>query len=851
MKRILKIVRKIVVISIVTILLLAGLAIALSSIYEDEVKAYVISKIDDKFSADINVDKIELNFWRKFPMASLRFQNISIKDSHLKENPPIFMARDLYLQFDIYDLVNHKYILRKAEAKGGKIDLLIYKSGKNNFDLFKENSDTSDFFFSMEDFKLVDIDFSYENQSNLQSYNIAIEELKLPFQMTAEGFECGVKGEFSISSYRSEGVEIIKQRRLKINAGLNYNNNQQKLVFSQSSFNVEGVELSLKGSFLIADNITANLQIEAQEVDLNLLKPLLPQSVALILDEYSVLGILNFKASLIGELGGKSMPAIDAYFEMKKASFSSSEKALNLKNVSFDGSFSNGNGRTLESSVLRINSFTGEIDSEKFSGTGIIRNFKNAQLSANITSTINMAALKKIAHLDALDVFDGNMAAQVKISFAFSHFLENAKLINYDYKGKIKFTNAKIKLKTQKVEYSKIYGDVSFNKSQVSTGLSLVVLGTKMKLNANVSNYLNLVFPINNLPYNVRADLVGDNITYDNLMKIIEIESDGQASNPWIANLAFKVNKFSWDDAEFSNFKGIFSYRDNQWSLGNCSAGFNGGFLSGNIHFKPINQNSEFTFRGNYQQLKIKDVFVAFHNFDQSTLTSNNISGDATGSFSGKMIFDAQSNLIPSSLQFQSNITIENGRLLGVKELNALSDYTKIDDFSDIKFSTLSNIITIVNQKIIIPKMHISSNKIDMDVFGNHNFENEYDYHFEILLSDILGRKIQKTQENEFGIIEDDGYGKTKIFLNLYGKGEEFTIKYDKKEASNKIKEDVKQEGTELKNVIKEEFINAHRDSLRQAKKAAKEAEKQKLLDQENGKFIIEWDEGDTTDDNF
>jgi len=266
------------------------------------------------------------------------------------------------------------------------------------------------------------------------------------------------------------------------------------------------------------------------------------------------------------------------------------------------------------------------------------------------------------------------------------------------------------------------------------------------------------------------------------------------------------------------------------------------------MHYRPIEKNSEFSFRGNYQKLKINDVFSSFQNFGQATLTSNNIFGDATGSFSGKMIFDYQSNLIPSSLQLQSNITIENGRLLGVKELNALSDYTKIDDFSDIKFSTLSNNITIVNQKIIIPKMHISSDKMDMDVFGTHNFENEYNYHFEILLSDIMGRKIEKTQENEFGIIEDDGYGKTKIFLNLYGKGEEFTVKYDKKEASKKIKEDVKQEGTELKNIIKEEFTNARRDSLRQAKKAAKAAAKQKLIDQENGKFIIEWDEGDSTD---
>jgi len=850
MKKVLKILRKIFVVSIVVFLLLIGLAIGLSSIYEDEVKAFVISKIDEKFSADINVDNIELNFWRKFPNASLRFQNISIKDSHLAENPPIFLARDLFLQFDIYDLLNHKYILRKVEAKGGKIDVLIYKSGKNNFDLFKkEESDSTNFFFSMEDFRLVDIDFSYENQSTLQSYNIDLEDIKLPLQMTSEGFDCGIKGGLSITSYRSEGVEIISHRALRVNAGLTFNEAQKKLVFTQSSFNIQGVELTLKGFFELTTTTTTNLLIEAQNVDITQLKPLLPSDAISYLDKYSVSGILNFRTSVVGELGGKTMPAIDAFFSVEKASFSNKEAKLSLKNLSFAGTFTNGRNKSLESSILEITTFTGILNSEKFNGEATIKNFINAKIIANFNSNINMAALKKIAHLKTFDIFQGEMATQFILSLHFNHLLNNPELTYFDYKGKIKFKDAKIKLKAQKVDFSEINGNISFDKNQVSLGaISLVALGSKLHIKAKIVNYLNMVIPLNSKPYFVNADLVGDNISYNHLMQIIEIESDGEPSNPWIAHLNFAVKHFAWEDAVFNDFRGNFAYQDNQWSIKNTSAGFEGGTFGGNISYRPINKNSEFTFNGIYQKLNITKVFSDFNNFNQTTLTSENISGYASGSFSGKMAFDAKSNFIPSSLQLQSNITIENGRIMKVKELNALSDYTKIDDFSDIKFSTLSNNITIANQKIIIPKMHISSDKIDMDVFGTHNFENEYNYHFDILLADILGKKIHKAEENEFGIIEDDGYGKTRIFLNLVGNSEDFEVNYDKKEASNKVKEDINQEGVELKNIIKHEFINARRDSLRRAKKAAKQVEKQKLLDQENGKFIIEWDENDTTD---
>jgi len=575
----------------------------------------------------------------------------------------------------------------------------------------------------------------------------------------------------------------------------------------------------------------------------------LPISAISYLEEYSIGGILNFSATISGELGGKRMPKIVADFSVNKASMSSTAAGLNLNNLAFKGVFSNGRKRSLESSSLKITSFKGVLNSEEFSGGMMVKDFKNAGISANFNSNLDMEALKKIARLEAFEVFEGRMNTKIKISLRFNHFLDNPRLVNYEYKGKLQFKEAKIKLKAQKVTFSEINGSLSFDKNQISTeGISLMVLGTKLRTKAKVYNYLNMVYPVNSLPYRVEADIVGDNLSYKNLMQIIEIESDGEESNPWIANLYFAVKRFLWEDAVFTNFRGEFAYANELWSIRNSTAGFSGGKILGSINYRPINQNSEFSFNGSYQLLNITKVFQTFHDFNQSTLTSANISGYATGSFSGKMIFDNKSELISPSLKLQSNITIEKGRLQGVKELNALSDYTKIDDFSDINFSTLSNKITIANQKIIIPKMHINSDKMDMDVYGTHNFENEYNYHFDILLSDILGNKINKTEDNEFGIIEDDGYGKTRIFLNLYGNGEDFTVKYDKKEASGKIKDDVKQEGIELKNTIKQEFINARRDSLRRAKKAAKKAEKQKLKDQENGKFIIEWDEDDTTD---
>ena len=133
--------------------------------------------------------------------------------------------------------------------------------------------------------------------------------------------------------------------------------------------------------------------------------------------------------------------------------------------------------------------------------------------------------------------------------------------------------------------------------------------------------------------------------------------------------------------------------------------------------------------------------------------------------------------------------------------------------------------------------MDVESSAADLSVNGKHSFDNDYEYHIKILLSEILSKKRKKNRNNvtEFGVVEDDGLGRTSLLLKIIGKGENIKVGYDIKAASTEVKNNIKSERQTLKTILNQEYGWFKKDSL----------PKQKTVEKKS-RFKISWDETDS-----
>jgi hypothetical protein len=134
--------------------------------------------------------------------------------------------------------------------------------------------------------------------------------------------------------------------------------------------------------------------------------------------------------------------------------------------------------------------------------------------------------------------------------------------------------------------------------------------------------------------------------------------------------------------------------------------------------------------------------------------------------------------------------------------------------------------------------MEVHSSAADLSVNGKHDFNNNYEYHVKVLLSEILSKKIHKPKSNttEFGAVQDDGLGRVSVLLKVQNKGEDVKVGYDLRAAGNQIKDDIKNERKNLKSILNQEYGWFKNDTSVNKKQNTKPP-----------RFKITFDENDTT----
>ena len=351
------------------------------------------------------------------------------------------------------------------------------------------------------------------------------------------------------------------------------------------------------------------------------------------------------------------------------------------------------------------------------------------------------------------------------------------------------------------------------------------------------------ILPLNNTLIRSRNERVQHNITwpsdvFDLNAYINKINAKPKTSTK--ANLetdmvfGLKVNKFIFDKFVARELESTIVY--NKKTINILETKFNtcGGSISLNTNIEKL-QNGSFIGSEIYlDSVDINKLFYSFNNFNQSFILDKNLKGIASGSVMITSSLNSTYDFVWKDLNAKLDFTISKGELNDFEPLEKLSRFVELNELKHLTFNELKNTIFIKNQAIHIPQMDILSSAFNINISGIHNFDNNFTYHMQVLLSEVLSKKQRKRKpESEFGEIQDDGLGRTRLFLNISGTPENHKVKYDKKKVREKINQDIETEKEVLKEIFKEEF------KIFRNKKPLKETNSQS----ESKKFIIKWEE--------
>lgn len=835
--------KKVAITFAIIISILFGVGWYISSFYEDEVKNYILTEINNNLNTKIDIEEINFSVFKKFPYASLEFKNVRADEViEKKKKADLFKIKSIYFQFNIIDIIKKNYVIKKIAVENGFINLKIDKKGNDNFHFWKKDTSSVESSFKVELSKLVfeNISLSTVNDFKKLDFLILVDQLNLSGNFSDKDYTLKTDAKLLLQQLNSNNQKWIKNKKIKLSTSLAVNQESGKYTIKNGNIAIEDLNFNLSGNFIDKENSTVlNIVSEGDNLSIESIFSLFPPEQQEKLKSYKTKGNITYKSTIKGNYSFTENPDFEASFNVSNGEIFEKTSELSLTQLSVKGNFINKKGSLTK---LILQNFNANFGAGHINGDYTITDFNNPFIEFKSVANIDILSAKSFFKLDTLEVANG----QLDLNIAYSGYIReitNIKaqdLQQLKATGQVRITNGDFKLVNYPYLLTGLNSSFQFNNNEISIdSLITNINNSYISLEGSFKNLLAYLF-IDDQKLLVNATFYSKKIILDELLldesstkkdTVYTLNLPGNLS----FNLNARVDTFMFRKFKAENFTAQLRLQNKQFTATNVNFNAMHGKISGDFTLDDTAPDEiTMTSSADIKTINIRELFNQFENFGQEYFIEDNINGVTTTTVQFASVWNKKLELNKDKLYVLADLTIYKGELINYKPALALGKFIEISELDDIKFSTLHTQIEIKNQLINIPKTEIKSSALDLTISGTHSFDNVIDYRFKLLMNDVLWKKAKskKKENSEFGYIEDDGLGKAVLFLHMTGTVKNYKITYDTKSLKEKWSDDIKEEKRTLKQILKDEFGWFKKDStLTDPKKPKKDG------------FLIEWEE--------
>ncbi len=786
----------------------------------DQFKAYALKEFNKQLKSEIKTGRIDLNLFADFPRVSITFNQVVISDP-IQKDSVLLKAKNLYLGFNFYDVLQKKYLLQSLIADSATINIFINKNGIGNFDIVKSDANTkpsnSSFKFELNQLKLKNSFLSFRQENPNQFYSVFFKESNLSGNFSDKEFEIVTTTDAFVYSINLSGLELIHNKELELDLDFLAKPSEGLYSIKKSKLKLSKLNLLLSGNVHQAKTFTDfDLNFKGDKIKIQELISLLPFQLPESMNELKSEGLVYFSGNYKGKESKITKPQLNIDFGVDNGSLINSTNGIQLSNIHFKGNFKSGNNKN-ELGYLKIDDLLAQLGQESLNGSMDIELSEQSKLNARLKGAFDLSQFQKLIQLPSISSINGmanfNIDLKVNQENGTWNWMNSQNTIEMDLQG----DEMVLKDFSKPIQNFKIGFDLKEENIQIAN-LEMKIGKSDLKGSGFLPKFLS-----SDKTKVLIIDLKSESNYLDAQDLMIYEPSPSNSTESTSGNqeilihLQTKAESFKYQDLVGKSLNANLEIKNGNIHIIDLKLNAWGGLVqtSGNFNFSGKNYILEA--EPKLQNVKVKQLLKEFNDFAQDAIKSEHIDGTLSCNSKVMMVWDDKFNFLKPKFKAVAELNMKNGQLIDYKPLFALSKFIDINDLKNLKFSEMSNTLEIANEKLIIPEMDIKTNAISLSISGNHTFENYLDYHLKITLSELLNKK-RKVSENEFGE-EAETPGKVNLFLSIKGPANNLKFIYDKKAVRAKIAADLKKEGAAIKEIIKSEIGFSKDTTIKQSNK--------------------------------
>ena len=857
------------------IFFLFAATIIVSIVYEDEVSQFVLEELNEYISTEIQVDDVKFSIIKKFPKASLELKDVLAKpkqgyfrkigDYH---TDTLFYAKSLFVEFDISSIFSKKYSVNSVDFRKGKIYLFVDRFGDPNYifwETSKQEKTDNSFSIDLNEVNISETEVVFFDEKQNLAIETNLSQFKLRGSLNKENSSLEIHSNQFVKEVSLNEINYLDNKSIKTNIQLNIKNNV--LEFIDSYVLIEKLKLNVDGIIQNTERKAIKLEVSGNLLKLESVQQNLPENIQNQLPEIvGQKGDVNLIVWLNSNDIRKEGIHVEAKFQIYDGQFWYEKGGIRIGDVSFEGVYTNGIENNSSGAEIKIDNINATILNNRFKGSVYLNNLNDPIIKVDAEAELFLDEIKETFTLDTIEILKGTC----NIKAIYNGKLNEIRQISFNdlfkdsYDISLSLADGTFKLKDNKITVSDISGNLHLKRSIVAEDLFFRIQENDFLINGRISRLFESLDEKE--IFNTNATIKSENINLNQLSPLFfkEDQETNTSGYRFPDNVSFQlkmdVGKFEVGKFIASEINGNINYKPRMFSLHEISFNtMDGNAKAGGVIIQKYNNDFIVKSQSRLNQININKLFYAFNNFGQEFIMSDNLKGAISGEVFLVSEWDDRIRVYKESVDAECKVKIEDGELVNFKPMEGLSRFIEVEELKQIKFETLENTISIKNQQVNIPEMDIQSSVLNIKASGEHLFTKEYIYHMELLLSDLLSKKLMKKKRSSIPaqMMEEDNQDRVKLFIKIEGDAEGSKIKYDRKAARADRKENLNSQKRELKQILNEEFgwfkndSNIVKDTMNKEKSGftidnGEQEKRKESVKEENEtkqKFTIEWEE--------
>jgi hypothetical protein len=795
-----------------------GISAGLVYAYQDKIIGLFVAEANKHIKTKVEVAKISLSLFEKFPQVAVALDQVNVIEGLPESDLSLAKAERLYFTFSVFDIIRGRYSVKQLYMENGEVHVRVLKDGKPNYHILVTDTTggSEDFAFNLEKINLRNVAVRYTDLQLDHDIQADAKQLVAAMTITSDKIDLQATGDATISAIRIGEGEYFKDKHVDLSTALAIDRHAHTIALQPSVVKVEGAAYEVGGNIAYGGPTELDLQLQGRDTNIQSLLSLLPQHITMEYSQYRSEGDIFFKGTVKGKVSAKDNPQVAFEFGCRDASFYHPDIKQKVESLYLEGSFTNGAKQNASTSVLELKKLEGVLNKRPFSGSLTYRNFDNPYLAFSAKGMLDVGYVVGLLKLD--DVRSGSGLADVHIAFAgnLKEFKAKPGNSTLSTSGDVTLHNVALSLKDLPMPLKGLHGNFIFKKNDVAVSDFKGQLGNSdFVLNGMFRNVMAWLL-LDKQRLLVEADFNSQYLDFDQLLseELNTPEAARMASgasaykfnvSPDIAfDLSASIRKAKFRRFKGEHIKGEVKLRNQVIATPNISFNAIGGNFAvrGNLDARNRNHIKVNT-ATKLSNMSVDSLFYVFENFGQDFIMDRHLRGRLTANIVSEVYFDSQLNTKTDLMQAEIAATVRDGQLINFAPMQKMSAFVKRSELANMKFAELSNNFWIQQRTIFIPEMDIRSNLSAMptvSIAGTHTFDQDMDYRIKLPLL----KSSRPDKDAVYGVVaEDPNAGSSMLFLTLKGKESDFKIAYDNERVREKIKTDLKQEGQQLKDLLR------------------------------------------------